>query len=118
MVQELDREPRPFPPGTSILHVLEEADEELLIPGSPGAGKTTLLLYLTQTLLDQAERDEQQPLFVIRCPHTLNVAPRNNAIVAPHRHIDQILTTTCHPLLLTPYGTFGTELPERIIWTF
>jgi hypothetical protein len=65
VVQELDREPRPLPPGTSILQVFDEADEELLILGNPGAGKTTLLLYLARTLLDRAERDERRRLPVI-----------------------------------------------------
>jgi len=65
MVQELDRGPRPLPPGTSILQVFEEADEELLILGEPGSGKTTLLLYLARTLLDQAEADEHRRIPVI-----------------------------------------------------
>lgn len=65
MVQELDREPRPLPPGTSILQILDEADEELLILGEPGAGKTTLLLYLARTLLDQAEQNERRRIPVI-----------------------------------------------------
>lgn len=65
MVQELDRAPRPLPPGTSIIQVFDEADEELLILGEPGAGKTTLLLYLTRTLLDRAERDERRRIPVV-----------------------------------------------------
>jgi hypothetical protein len=50
VVQELEHEPRPLPPGTSIIQVFDQADEELLILGEPGAGKTTLLLYLTLLL--------------------------------------------------------------------
>lgn len=65
MVQELDREPHPLPPGTSIIQVFDEADEDLLILGDPGAGKTTLLLYLARTLLDRAERDEHRRMPVI-----------------------------------------------------
>ncbi len=65
MVQELDRKPRPLPPGTSIAQVFDEADEELLILGEAGSGKTTLLLYLTSTLLDRAETDEQRRIPVI-----------------------------------------------------
>lgn len=65
MVQELDREPHPLPPNTSILQVLDEADEELLILGDPGAGKTTLLLYLARTLLERAERDEHRRMPVV-----------------------------------------------------
>lgn len=65
MVQELDRGPRPLPPGTSILQVFDEADEELLILGEPGSGKTTLLLYLARTLLERAEADERRRIPVI-----------------------------------------------------
>ncbi len=65
MVQELDRGPRPLPPGTSILQVFDEADEELLILGEPGSGKTTLLLYLARTLLDRANADENRRMPVI-----------------------------------------------------
>jgi hypothetical protein len=65
MVQELDRGPRPLPPGTSIIQVFDEADDELLILGEPGSGKTTLLLYLARTLLDRAEADERRRIPVI-----------------------------------------------------
>ncbi len=65
MVQELDRGPRPLPPGTSILQVFDEADEELLILGEPGSGKTTLLLYLARTLLDHADADENRRMPVV-----------------------------------------------------
>ncbi len=65
VVQELDQEPRPLPPGTSIVQVFDQADEELLILGEPGAGKTTLLLYLARTLLDRAEEDEERRIPVI-----------------------------------------------------
>lgn len=65
MVQELDRGPRPLPPGTSIMQVFDEADEELLILGAPGSGKTTLLLYLARTLLERAESDERRRMPVI-----------------------------------------------------
>lgn len=65
MVQELDHQPRPLPPGTNITQVFDEADEELLILGEPGAGKTTLLLYLARTLLDRADADEHRRIPVI-----------------------------------------------------
>lgn len=65
MVQELDRRPRPLPPGTSITQVFDEADEELLILGEAGSGKTTLLLYLARTLLDRADTDEHRRMPVI-----------------------------------------------------
>jgi hypothetical protein len=65
MVQELDRKPRPLPPGTSIAQVFDEADEELLLLGEAGSGKTTLLLYLTRTLLDRADTDEHRRIPVI-----------------------------------------------------
>ncbi|HXR64387.1 MAG TPA: NACHT domain-containing protein [Ktedonobacteraceae bacterium] len=65
VVQELEHEPRPLPPGTSIIQVFDQADEELLILGEPGAGKTTLLLYLTRTLLERAEADERRRVPVI-----------------------------------------------------
>ena len=65
VVQELNHEPRPLPPGTSIIQVFDEADEELLILGEPGSGKTTLLLYLTRTLLERAETDERRRMPVV-----------------------------------------------------
>lgn len=65
MVQELDLEPRSLPPGTSIIQVFDQADEELLILGEPGSGKTTLLLYLARTLLDRAENDESRRIPVV-----------------------------------------------------
>lgn len=65
MVQELDRGPLPLPPGTSIVQVFDEVDEELLILGESGSGKTTLLLYLARTLLDRAEADERRRIPVI-----------------------------------------------------
>lgn len=65
VVQELEHEPRPLPPGTSIIQVFDQADEELLILGEPGAGKTTLLLYLTRTLLERAEADERRRMPVV-----------------------------------------------------
>jgi energy-coupling factor transporter ATP-binding protein EcfA2 len=65
MVQELNRGPRSLPPGTSIIQVFDESDEELLILGEPGSGKTTLLLYLARTLLDRAEVDERRRIPVV-----------------------------------------------------
>ena len=65
VVQELNQEPRPLPPGTSITQVFDQADGELLILGEPGSGKTTLLLYLVRTLLDRAEADERRRIPVV-----------------------------------------------------
>lgn len=65
LVQELARKPQPLPPGTSIIQVFDQADEELLILGEPGSGKTTLLLFLARTLLDRAEADEDRRVPVV-----------------------------------------------------
>jgi serine/threonine protein kinase len=54
-----------LPPGTSILHVYDEAAQELLILGAPGAGKSTLLVELARQLVARAEADETHPLPVI-----------------------------------------------------
>lgn len=64
-VQELDHAPKALPDGTTIVHVYDEAEGELLILGVPGAGKTTLLLELARTLLERAEQDEQLPLPIV-----------------------------------------------------
>ncbi len=69
IVQELGRKPQPLPPGTSIIQVFDQADEELLILGEPGSGKTTLLLFLARTLLDRAEADESR-----RAPVVFNLS--------------------------------------------
>ncbi|MBV9020167.1 MAG: NACHT domain-containing protein [Ktedonobacteraceae bacterium] len=55
----------PLPPGTSISHVYDTVDGELLILGEPGSGKTTLLLELARTLLERATEDEAHPLPVV-----------------------------------------------------
>jgi transcriptional regulator with XRE-family HTH domain/DNA polymerase III delta prime subunit len=57
-VQETERPARPFPEGTTIVQLYDQADHELLILGEPGAGKTTLLLELTRVLLQRAEKDK------------------------------------------------------------
>lgn len=64
-VQETKLPPRPFPAGTSIVQVYDEAEGELLILGEPGAGKTTLLLELARTLLQRAEEGERHRLPVV-----------------------------------------------------
>ena len=56
---------RLLPPGTSILHVYDEATNALLILGKPGAGKSTLLVELARQLVERAETDETYPLPVI-----------------------------------------------------
>ena len=60
-----ERNEQILPPGTSILQVYEQAQEELLILGAPGAGKSTLLLDLALQLVDRALVDETYPLPVI-----------------------------------------------------
>ncbi|GHO90136.1 hypothetical protein KSF_001840 [Reticulibacter mediterranei] len=52
-------------PGTSLLSVYDEAEEELLILGAPGVGKSTLLLDLAVQLVDRASVDPAHPLPVI-----------------------------------------------------
>jgi len=54
-----------LPPGTSILHVYDQATQELLILGAAGAGKSTLLVELARQLVARADTDETQPLPVI-----------------------------------------------------
>src|SRR5262249_32315226 len=39
--------------------------EALLILGAPGSGKTTLLLELAEQLIEQAERDDEEPIPVV-----------------------------------------------------
>jgi hypothetical protein len=63
--QELNRQPRPIPPGTPIVDVFDQMDSALLILGAPGAGKTTLLLELTRELIIQYELDESLAIPVI-----------------------------------------------------
>jgi hypothetical protein len=65
LFQTSTRPQRPLPPGTSILHVYDEAAHELLILGQPGAGKSTLLVELAQQLVGRAETDETHPLPII-----------------------------------------------------
>src|SRR5712692_5371786 len=52
-------------PGTSLLSVYDEAEQELLILGEPGAGKSTLLLELAQRLVERAEQEQSHPLPMI-----------------------------------------------------
>jgi transcriptional regulator with XRE-family HTH domain len=64
-VQETASIVRAVPPGVSLLHLYERANEELLILGDPGAGKTTLLLGLASELLRRAEQQEDHAIPVI-----------------------------------------------------
>jgi energy-coupling factor transporter ATP-binding protein EcfA2 len=50
------------PPGTSILQVYDEAQQELLILGEPGSGKSTQLYILGQHLLTRSETHQHAPL--------------------------------------------------------
>ena len=52
-------------PGTSILEVYRQEQEEMLLLGEPGSGKTTLLLEIAQSLLQEAARDETLPVPVV-----------------------------------------------------
>lgn len=65
MFRSLNLPEHPFPPGTSILQVYDDAGGELFIIGQPGAGKTLLLLGLAQELLKRAQQDEQHPIPLI-----------------------------------------------------
>jgi NACHT domain len=51
-----------LPLGTPIKQVYEDAAHELLILGEPGAGKSTLLVTLAEQLVEQAEKENAQPL--------------------------------------------------------
>lgn len=55
----------PIPPGSNILDICNDMEQELLILGSPGSGKTILLLELTQMAIAQAEKDPSYPIPVI-----------------------------------------------------
>jgi hypothetical protein len=57
--------PRPLPPGTSVLQAYQEANQELLILGTPGAGKSTQLYQLGRDLLTLASQQATQPLPVL-----------------------------------------------------
>jgi DNA polymerase III delta prime subunit len=54
-----------IPPGTSIIEVYHQEQEELLLLGEPGSGKTTLILEIAEALLREAERDPVLPIPVI-----------------------------------------------------
>lgn len=54
-----------LPVGTTVSDVYKQVNQELLILGAPGAGKTILLLSLAQQLVEQAIKDETQPLPVL-----------------------------------------------------
>ncbi|NJO82062.1 MAG: NACHT domain-containing protein [Blastochloris sp.] len=57
LVQERVAVPHMLPANTSIVHVFDDCDGDLLILGAPGSGKTMLLLTLTRELLRRAEAD-------------------------------------------------------------
>lgn len=65
LLQTATRPEQLLSPGTSILHIYDEAAHDLLILGAPGAGKSTLLVELAQQLVKRAEADETSPLPVI-----------------------------------------------------
>src|SRR5262249_30655594 len=65
LFQSSTRPEQLLPPGTSILHVYDEATHELLILGAPGAGKSTLLVELARQLVGRADTDETHPLPVM-----------------------------------------------------
>lgn len=54
-----------IPPGTSILEVYRQEQEELLLLGEPGSGKTTLLLEVAEALLQEAENGPTLPIPVV-----------------------------------------------------
>ncbi len=65
LFQTATRPEQLLPPATSILHVYDEAAQELLILGAPGAGKSTLLVELARQLVVRADADHECPLPVI-----------------------------------------------------
>ena len=65
VVQQMSRQARSLPPDTSIVHMYDDVQGELLILGKPGSGKTTLLLELARVLLERARHDQTQPIPVI-----------------------------------------------------
>lgn len=52
-------------PGTSILEVYRQEQEELLLLGEPGSGKTMLLLEIAEALLQEAENNPMLPIPVV-----------------------------------------------------
>ena len=56
---------RVLPPGTSIVQVYQNANQELLILGAPGSGKSTHLYMLAQYLFQQAKINHSQPLPIV-----------------------------------------------------
>jgi hypothetical protein len=60
-----DQSERPLPPGTSIVQVYQESNQELLILGEPGAGKSTLLYHLGCHLVTRANQHLTAPLPVV-----------------------------------------------------
>jgi eukaryotic-like serine/threonine-protein kinase len=57
--------PQPIPPDKPIHEIYRQAGSNLLILGEPGSGKTITLLMLAESLLDEAEADEGQPVPVV-----------------------------------------------------
>src|SRR5262249_52235802 len=64
-VGNLVGEEHALPPGTSIVTVYDDAQEELLILGEPGAGKTTLLVELAVTLVERAQKSKMLPMPIV-----------------------------------------------------
>lgn len=60
-----DPPPGPLLPGTRITHVYKATGKQLLILGKPGSGKTTLLLELASDLLEDAEKNDTNPMPVV-----------------------------------------------------
>ena len=50
---------------TSILEIYRQEQGELLLLGEPGAGKTTLLLEIAESLLQEAQNNEESPIPVV-----------------------------------------------------
>jgi DNA polymerase III delta prime subunit len=55
----------PLPPGTSILQIYHQSNQELLILGEPGAGKSTLLYHLGRELLNIASQQSTAPFPIL-----------------------------------------------------
>jgi NACHT domain len=63
--QELNLQPRPLLPGTSVIDIFTQTGGTLLILGAPGSGKTTLLLELVRDLVVRAGQDDNHPIPVV-----------------------------------------------------
>ncbi len=62
---EVKQAKRPLAQGTSLLHIYDKAEQELLILGEPGVGKSTLMIDLATQLVERAKVYKNHPLPII-----------------------------------------------------